>query len=158
MKDFNTYEKMVIKKHINPSVCFMTSGSSWEYLNDLQWKSNADVTILGSNPAYIKQYNKIKDYDMMILESQSGFSDGVFCDFMNIANIISDEYKNKIFLVYSFLNSNGSFTACQGVSDCGSFTDIGSVNGMFNSRDLLDIAAKNYINFEKNEKKTKSYK
>lgn len=152
MKEFNTYERMVIKNHVNPKVCLMSSGANWMYLNDLQYKHNAGITILGADPKFLSEYNKMADYDIMILDSPKEFNKSDLHVFLEASNILSSEYEKKIVLIYYFVNGERS-KVCQFVSDNGSTNDLGFVDGKFDSRDLLDIAMKNYLNLEKEKKR-----
>ena len=156
MKDFNTYEKLLIKLHENPKICIMTDGADWLYLNELQMKHNASITIIGSNPLLLEELDKIKDYDIMLFESGRSFSDADLSIFTKTALILSSEYKKKISLIYSFIKSDKKGIK-QFICNDGLINLLGSSEGLFDTRSLLDIATKNlyYENSKKRSKKKK---
>lgn len=158
MKDFNNYEKDLIKQHKNPKICIMSNGADWLYLNELINKFYANITIIGTDPKLIVELDKIKDYDIMIVDSSNSFSEVQYKDFLNVARSISIEYQKKISLIYGF-NKDKRKVCIQNKADQEKIHDLGIVDDLYDIRDMIDTAYKFILpskkRYEKKKKKSK---
>ena len=146
MKELNTYERMLIKEHINPSICYMTSGLNWEYLNKLRNKFGARISILGNNPENNCKDVASKTYDVIVLETERALSDSFLNCLFDTAYFVSQNSNELVSCVYSFSNGKGT-RACQFIYDGDNFHDLGYSDGYFEARDLLNLGVSNRENY-----------
>lgn len=156
MKDFNTYEKALIKNRINPRVCLMSAGVDWMYISNLKDVHYANITVIGNNPKLIKEYDILKDYDILILDSMKNFENETLDELVSVAGEVSDKYDKNVAMIYSFLRNNKKI-AVKFVSDKYGFDELGIVEGIVDLRAMLDESYKvlNPVK-EKQKKKKKS--
>ena len=154
MKDFNAYEKALIKDRINPNVCVMSSGAEWNYISNLKDTHYANITVIGSDPKLIAEYDMLKDYDIIILDSIKPFMDSSLDELINIAGIINMNYNKDVAMVYSFIKDNKKI-AVKFISDQNGLNDLGFIEGSIDLRTMLDDSYK-VLNPVKQKKKKKS--
>ena len=150
MKDYNNYEKDLIKLHKNPKICIMSSGADWLYLNDLINKFYANITIIGTDPKLIIELDKMKDYDMMILDSPDPFSESKYHILLELAFIIQSKYHKDVDFIYCCTNHNKKIASIHHVNDIGVDFE-GLVDGECNLRNLINVAY-NSLNHKKKKK------
>lgn len=151
MKDFNTYEQ-ALKERINPSVCIMSTGD-WNYICNLKDTYYANITVMGNDPKLIVEYNILKDYDILILDSMKPFMNSSLNELIDIANIINTRYDKNVAVIYSFLKDNKKI-AVKYVYDQYGLSDKGLVEGTIDLRTMLDDSYK-VLNPVKQKKKSK---
>lgn len=154
MKDFNTYEKALIKNRINPSVCLMSTGVDWMYISNLKAIHYADITVIGNDPKLINEYDILKDYDILILDSMKDFKNEILDDLVSVAGEVSNKYDKNVAMIYSFLRDNRK-VAVKFISDKYGFDELGIIDGTIDLRTMLDEAYK-VLNPVKVKKKKKS--
>ena len=156
MESFNAYEKALILQNINPKICYIANTNS-EYLDNLRQQYGADISFFGIRPERI-DLSIFKNCDVIILETEGNFSESFYNFLIDLGGIISYKENKKVSMVYSFKKSDGSTKVCSYNSVSWMFKDMGSIDGDFESRDLLDIGIKLYLNSEKNNSFVKSFK
>lgn len=153
---FNAYEKALIVDKINPKVCYLSSTNS-EYLHGLKEKYGANISMLGINLERIDLSN-FNNCDIVILETNRCFCEAFYNFFVDLSNIISYKENRNVSMVYSFSNSDGSTKVCSFNSISWMYKDMNTVDGEFESRDLLDIGSRLYFDLEKEKTFVKSHK
>lgn len=154
MKEFNTYEKALIKEHVNPNICVMSSGADWMYINNLKERHYANITVIGSDPRLIVELDKIKDYDIMIFDTEKPFSESSLYDLIDVAGAISLQYNNKMSLIYSFISNNKKI-AGHFLLDGNGYEDLGIIDSACDLRNMLDNSYKVLFNKNKQENRQK---
>lgn len=152
--ELNTYENDLIKKRINPKVCVMSAGADWMYISKLKDRHYADITVIGSNPVLMVELNKVKEYDMIILDSTKPFSEEFYNSLTGVAGILNSQYGNDISIVYAFQNTDKKMAAKFYCDDNG-LEDLGFVEGPCDLRNMLDSSYTSLVNKQKQKNKQK---
>jgi len=153
-EELNTYETDLIKKRINPKVCVMSTGADWMYINKLQDRHYANITIIGNDPKLMVELDKVKDYDIIILDSAKPFSEETLADLTRVAGIVNTQYGNDISIIYSFQKDDKSL-ATKLFYDGNGLEDLGFVDGTCDLKNMIDNAYISIIKKEKEKNKQK---
>lgn len=152
--EHNTYENDLIKKHINPKVCIMSAGADWMYISTLQNRHYANITVIGSDPKLMVELDKVKDYDIIILDSAKSFSEETLADLTGVAGIVSTQYGNDISIVYAF-QSNEKKMATKLFCGNNGLEDLGLVEGPCDLKNMINSAYISITNKRKQKNKQK---
>ena len=147
--EFTTYESDLIKKRINPKICVMST-ADWMYLSRLRDTHYANITVMGCDPKLINELDMLKDYDIIILDTDKPFMESMLYGITDVAGVINSRYEKEVSLVYSFKKDDKKIASQQFVDEQG-LHDAGFVDGTCDLRNMIDNSYKVLIN--KNQKK-----